>query len=160
MPFVPQTRIFDVTDLDATVALAARLAQRLRRGDIIALHGTLGVGKTSFARALIQTLLAEAGIVDEVPSPTFSLVQQYFLRPFTIWHFDFYRIDDPAEAYELGIEEAFAEGVSLIEWPERIAPLLPEACLEIHISTDAPMSGRRRFEFRIPEIWEARLADI
>lgn len=155
-----RSRIFDIADLDATAALAAQLATRLRRGDILTLHGTLGVGKTSFARALIQTLLAQEGIADEVPSPTFSLVQQYFLRQFDIWHFDFYRIDDPLEAYELGIEEAFADGVSLIEWPERIASLLPADRLEIHINTDAPMSGRRRFEFRIPKIWEARLADI
>lgn len=155
-----RTRIFDVTDLDATQALAARLAGLLRRGDIIALQGTLGVGKTSFARAIIQTLLVQEGIADEVPSPTFSLVQQYFLPRFDIWHFDFYRIDAPAEAFELGIEEAFADGVSLIEWPERIAPLLPDDRLEIHISTNAPMSGQRRFEFRIPQIWEARLAEI
>lgn len=155
-----RSRIFDVADLNATQALAARLAGLLRRGDIIALQGTLGVGKTSFARAIIQTLLAREGIADEVPSPTFSLVQQYFLSRFDIWHFDFYRVDNPADAYELGIEEAFAEGVSLIEWPERIASLLPAERLDIHISTDAPMSGRRRFEFTLSPAWEARLADI
>ncbi len=155
-----RSRIFDVTDLEATQALAARLAGLLGRGDVIALQGTLGVGKTSFARAIIQTLLVREGIADEVPSPTFSLVQQYFLSRFDIWHFDFYRIDNPVEAYELGIEEAFAEGVSLIEWPARIASLLPAERLDIHISTQAPMSGQRRFEFTMSPTWETRLADF
>jgi tRNA threonylcarbamoyladenosine biosynthesis protein TsaE len=119
----------DLPDPAATAALAARLAALALRGDVIALGGDLGSGKTSFARAFINALpRAEdtpAGEAEEVPSPTFTLVQTYRRRPADVWHFDLYRLTRPEEAYELGIEEAFAEAISLIEWPERLEGLLP-----------------------------------
>ena len=115
-------------DERATQALAARLAARARRGDVIALAGPLGSGKTSFARGFIRARCGPA----EVPSPTFTLVEVYAAADApAIWHFDLFRIETPEEAWELGIEEAFAEGISLIEWPERLGPLLPPAHLAI-----------------------------
>jgi len=110
-----------LADLAATERLAARLARHAEPGDVIALEGPLGAGKTSFARGFIRALTGAA----EVPSPTFTLVQSYDAGRFTIWHFDLYRIARPEEADELGLDEALSEGVALIEWPERLGPAVP-----------------------------------
>ncbi len=113
--------IVDLPDEAATAAFAARISALAAVGDIIALKGDLGAGKTTFARGFIRA----RGGTEEVPSPTFTLVQVYELTSAAIWHFDLYRLKSPEEAWELDIEEAFAEGISLIEWPERLGPLLP-----------------------------------
>jgi tRNA threonylcarbamoyladenosine biosynthesis protein TsaE len=113
-----------------TAALGERLAEHARPGDVIALHGDLGAGKTTLARALIRRL---AGPETEAPSPTFTLVQSYQTPGLTIWHFDLYRLNDPREARELGMEETI-EGLSLIEWPERLGRDLPLARLEVRLS--------------------------
>lgn len=115
-------------DEAATDRLARALAPLLQAGDVIALAGELGAGKTRLARALIGAL---AGAAEEVPSPTFTLVQSYDTPRGTLWHFDLYRLTRPEEAYELGIEEAFADGIAVIEWPERLGRLLPADRLEI-----------------------------
>lgn len=112
----------------ATRDLAERLAGVARAGDVIALDGDLGTGKTVFARAFIEAL---EGRDEEVPSPTFTLVQTYELGDRLVYHFDLYRLEDPEEAYELDIEEAFAEGISLVEWPDRLGGLLPERALRV-----------------------------
>src|SRR5579871_3208575 len=109
-------------DPTATARLAAGVAPLARIGDVVALHGALGSGKTSFARAFVA---ARAGRVIEVPSPTFTLVQTYDLPNGPVWHFDLYRLERPDDAIELGIDEAFADAISLIEWPERLGALLP-----------------------------------
>lgn len=136
----------DLPDMAATGALAARLGPLLRAGDVVALFGGLGAGKTAFARALIQALQAPLGAVEEVPSPTFSLVQYYQIGPLGLWHFDLYRLSAPDETWELGLEEAFATGVSLIEWPERLGALLPADRLEVYleIPADAEFDETRR----------------
>ena len=112
-----------------TAEIAARLAKQLKSGDIVALYGTLGAGKTAFCRGFIQSLLPET----EVPSPTFTLLQTYDTPSFPVYHFDMYRLKSPEEAYEIGIEDAFAEGVSLIEWPEKIGSVLPKKHIRVHI---------------------------
>lgn len=117
----------ELENLAATERLAARLAPALRVGDVVGLQGPLGAGKTAFARALIRAL----GGDEEVPSPTFTLVQLYELPAFMLFHFDLYRLAKPEDAYELGIEEAFVEGVTLIEWPERLGVLLPHERLDV-----------------------------
>lgn len=117
----------DLPDEAATAMLAGRLARLLRQGDVIALSGDLGAGKTSFARAALRAL----GHDGEVPSPTFTLVQVYDLAPCPVWHVDLYRLAAPDEAIELGIEEAFAEAITLIEWPDRLGALLPSDRLDI-----------------------------
>ncbi len=128
-------------DSDATGALARRIAAVARSGDVIALAGDLGSGKTCFARAFINALPGGAELED-VPSPTFTLVQSYDRAPAEVWHFDLYRLDRPEEAFELGIEEAFAGGITLIEWPERLGPLLPVERLEIAFSFAAGPDAR------------------
>ena len=119
-------------DEAATAALGARLAGIARPGDVIALHGDLGAGKTTLARALIRAL---AGPDTEAPSPTFTLVQTYATPGLAIWHFDLYRLENPGEARELGLEEA-VDGLAVIEWPERLGRDLPRMRLEVRLSFD------------------------
>jgi tRNA threonylcarbamoyladenosine biosynthesis protein TsaE len=145
----------DLPDETATATLAACLAERARAGDVIALKGDLGTGKTTFARAFIAAL----GGGEEVPSPTFTLVQTYAPGAVTIWHFDLYRLEAPEEAWELGIEEAFATGIALVEWPERLGPLIPANRLEIALAFGARPEARQATLSAGPD-WAARLADI
>ncbi|NKB50480.1 MAG: tRNA (adenosine(37)-N6)-threonylcarbamoyltransferase complex ATPase subunit type 1 TsaE [Alphaproteobacteria bacterium] len=135
----PATLTRDLTDIAATQALGATISGLLRAGDVVALYGELGAGKTTLARALIAAL----GHTGEVPSPTFTLVQSYDLSPVAVWHFDLYRIDAPDEIIELGIEEALADAISLIEWPERMASQLPPDRLDILLSYTDSEVGRR-----------------
>lgn len=127
---------FTISALDETQTWALKFAHILQKGDIIALQGDLGVGKTTFCRFLIQGLNP---IFTEIPSPTFTLVQTYEMPKGSLWHFDCYRLNRPEDAIELGIEEAFHTGISLIEWPEKISPLLPPSTLfltfELHLET-------------------------
>jgi len=130
----------DLPDEAATRALAVRLAAHARAGDAIGLKGPLGAGKTTFARAFIAARAALSGVeVDDVPSPTFTLVQAYDFpgdveQSPTVFHIDLYRIENSDETIELGLEDAFASGVCLIEWPEKGATLLPVPDLHIRIT--------------------------
>ena len=117
-----------VTTEKETATIANNLAPLLKIGDVVALKGTLGVGKTTFVRALVNALI---GTKTDVPSPTFTLLQTYDTPNFPLYHFDFYRLKTPEEAYEIGIEDAFMDGVSMIEWPEKIGSLLPQNHKEI-----------------------------
>jgi tRNA threonylcarbamoyladenosine biosynthesis protein TsaE len=124
---------------DATEALGATLAVRLKPGDVVGLKGDLGAGKTTLARAIIRAAAADPDLI--VPSPTFTLVEVYDTPRGPFWHFDLYRLDDPQQVYELGWEEARAEGIVLMEWPERLGPLLPK-----HLSVTLELAsddGRR-----------------
>ncbi|HEY8964484.1 MAG TPA: tRNA (adenosine(37)-N6)-threonylcarbamoyltransferase complex ATPase subunit type 1 TsaE, partial [Alphaproteobacteria bacterium] len=104
-------------------SVAAEIAPFLKGGGLVTLNGDLGMGKTAFARALIRHL-TNAG--EDVPSPTYTLLQTYNAPNMSIWHFDLYRLKSPDEVYELGWEDAVAPGnLVLIEWPERIEDLLP-----------------------------------
>ncbi|UTW51946.1 tRNA (adenosine(37)-N6)-threonylcarbamoyltransferase complex ATPase subunit type 1 TsaE [bacterium SCSIO 12827] len=138
---------------DAALSLGARLAAVCRPGDAIALWGGLGMGKTVIARGFVRALL---GPDEEVPSPTFTLVQPYDGPDATLYHFDLYRLNDPEEAFELDIEDAFAEGISLIEWPERLGPYLPGGRLDLRLS---PGDGenRRRVTLSGGGDWTERL---
>ncbi len=117
-------------DPAATRALGARLAGLLRRGDLIGLEGELGAGKSELARAVIH---ARAGAAIEVPSPTFTLVQTYDLPGLRITHVDLYRLGDPAELSELGLDEALDQGALLVEWPERAGAMLPADRLTVQL---------------------------
>lgn len=131
-------------DEGATDALAQALAHILHPGDVIALSGSLGAGKTALARALINALPRPDGsyAAEEVPSPTFTLVQTYERAPAPVWHFDLYRLSDPDEVEELGWDEAVGEGIVLVEWPDRLGALLPEDRLDILICFPAKGAGR------------------
>lgn len=134
----------------ATAALGARLGAAARAGDVIALYGDLGAGKTTLARALIRSL---TGPETEAPSPTFTLVQTYQTARFPIWHFDLYRLKESGEARELGLEEA-VDGLALIEWPERLGRDLPVARLEVRLSFDGAGRIARLVDL---DDWSARI---
>lgn len=154
--------VVTLADEAATQALARRLAQVAQAGDVIALHGDLGAGKTSLARAFVRAL---AGEEEEVPSPTFTLAQIYDWPGGspdggTVWHFDLYRLEKPEDALELGIEEAFADGVSLIEWPDRLGPWLPRDRLDLRL-TAGPAEGSRQAELTaMGHRWSKRLQEL
>lgn len=146
----------DLADEAATRALGARLARYARPGDVILLFGTLGTGKSTLARAFVRALTSED---EEVPSPTFTLVQAYEAEPADIWHFDLYRLDKPEDSFELGMEDAFADGISLIEWPERLGSLIPRRRLEIALSAGENQTARRAVLTSHSQ-WDDRLKDL
>jgi tRNA threonylcarbamoyladenosine biosynthesis protein TsaE len=130
--------VLALPDLAATERLAGRLAALTRPGDVIGLKGPLGAGKTAFARGFIAALFGPI----EVPSPTFTLVQTYEDEKYAVWHVDLYRLGAPAEAEELGLEEAYAHAVLLIEWPERLGALMAADWLEIALKEGAGPDAR------------------
>ena len=120
-----------LTSPDETAALGAAIAPILGPGDVLLLEGDVGAGKTHFARSLIQARLAAAGRQEDVPSPTYTLVQTYDDGNCEIWHADLYRVTDPAECLELGLDEAFDAAICLVEWPAALGPARPENALVI-----------------------------
>ena len=134
-------------DLDATARLGAGIAAGLKSGDAVALWGDLGAGKTTLARAILRAL----GVRDEVPSPTFTLVQSYETEP-RIAHFDLYRLKSARELEELGFEDALTDGAVLVEWPERAPEALPPDALHIRLKHEA---GMRTARLTGPLRWES-----
>jgi len=126
-PFVRHIRL---PDMAATETLGSRIAEGLETGDAIALEGDLGAGKTTLARAILRAL----GVSEDVPSPTFTLVQIYETPRLMVRHYDLYRIENPAEMDELGLDDALAEGAALIEWPDRATGRLPHDMLRVALS--------------------------
>jgi tRNA threonylcarbamoyl adenosine modification protein YjeE len=142
--------------LSATHELGRRLAALIRPGDVIVLRGVLGAGKTELARALIR---ARAGAEIEVPSPSYTLVQDYRFADLVIRHIDLYRIEDAAELSELGLDAPDADEAWLIEWPERAEAALPPGRLEVELRQgDAPEARIARLVARGP--WGDRLAAL
>ncbi|MBA4759229.1 tRNA (adenosine(37)-N6)-threonylcarbamoyltransferase complex ATPase subunit type 1 TsaE [Sphingosinicella sp.] len=140
-----------LADEAATDRFGRRLAARLVPGDVVLLSGDLGAGKTALARGI----LAGLGHVGEVPSPTFTLVQSYEVPGvrLPVWHVDLYRLEDPDEVEELGLDEILADGALVIEWPERAGARWPEA---LHLTLTDSGEGSRRLTARVPPAWEAR----
>ena len=141
----------ELKDEAETRALGSALAGVLQRGDFVALYGGLGAGKTTLSRGLIQALI---GAAIEVPSPTYMLVQTYEAHDFQLWHFDLYRIEDAAALTELGWEET-ADGVALVEWPERAAGQLPKWRLDVWLYEEG--TGRKARLEPHGEDWHKRL---
>jgi tRNA threonylcarbamoyladenosine biosynthesis protein TsaE len=141
-----------LVDVDATEAAGASLAGTLRAGDVVTLSGGLGAGKTSFARGVLRAL----GLTEEAPSPTFAIVQPYDVPEvrLPVLHVDLYRIEDPAEIAELGIDEARGFGALLIEWPEHGgAGRWPDA---LALAFAPEPDGARRLTWTAPPAWEGR----
>lgn len=122
-------RSYVLKSQDVTRRIAGTLAGALDAGDTILLQGGLGAGKTHFARCLIQARLAAADLSEDVPSPTFTLVQTYCDGAIEIWHCDLYRLSGPGEVFELGLDEAFETAICLVEWPDRLGDLAPAGAL-------------------------------
>ncbi len=127
-----------------TIGFAAEFSANLSAGDVVLLHGDLGMGKSVFSRAVIRALCGDDAM--EVPSPTFTLVQQYDAPLGAIWHFDLYRLSDESEIYEIGWEEAMVGGISLVEWPERLGGLSPARYIEVILSPKADDKDARQIE--------------
>ena len=139
-------REFPLPDLDATTRLGAGIAAGLKPGMVVALWGDLGSGKTTLARAILRAL----GVTEDVPSPTFTLVQSYDTHP-PVAHYDLYRLKNPREVAELGFDDALAEGAALVEWPERAPEILPPDALHVRLSLQ---DDARLARLTGPAIWE------
>lgn len=142
-------------DEPATARLAGGLARAARPGDAICLRGDLGAGKTALARAFVRARLDDPA--EEVPSPTFTLVQTYD-DPQTgglVWHFDLYRLERPDDALELDLEDAFADGLCLVEWPDRLGPYLPRRRLDLTLTIDPDGVSRTATLSGLPHLLEA-----
>jgi tRNA threonylcarbamoyladenosine biosynthesis protein TsaE len=141
-----------LADVAATEALGRALAPLLRAGDVVALFGDLGMGKTSFARGVLAAL----GLAEEAPSPTFAIVQPYAPPEVSLplGHVDLYRLDDPEDAEELGLDEMLEDGALLVEWPERLGDALWPHALRLTFAADP--EGGRRLTWAVPAAWEGR----
>jgi tRNA threonylcarbamoyladenosine biosynthesis protein TsaE len=139
---------FSLADESATQRLGATLAGALRPRDLVALEGGLGAGKTTLARAILRAASGEPALI--VPSPTFTLVEVYDTPKGTFWLFDLYRLEAPEQVFVLGWVEALADGIVLIEWPERLGALLPMPALTVTLTVKdeerhAVLEGDARF---------------
>ncbi|MBB3693084.1 tRNA (adenosine(37)-N6)-threonylcarbamoyltransferase complex ATPase subunit type 1 TsaE [Sphingomonas sp. BK580] len=141
-----------LSDAAATLALGAELAPLLRAGDVVTLSGGLGAGKTSLARGVLAAL----GLAEEAPSPTFAIVQPYAPPDVTLplLHVDLYRLDEPGEVEELGLDEARLDSALLIEWPERAGPGRWADALALTLAVEP--DGARRLTWAAPPAWGAR----
>lgn len=152
----PAHRTIRLESPEATARLGQRIAPHLRPGDVLLLEGPIGAGKSHFARAVIQARLAATGRMEDVPSPTYTLVQTYEDDAAEIWHADLYRLTHPDEVLELGLTEAFATAICLVEWPDRLGNLTPEGALTFDFSL-ADAEDARLLTFTGPA---ARFADL
>lgn len=142
---------------DDTARLAERMARLLHPGDVLLLSGEIGAGKTHFARALIQSMLTTP---EDVPSPTFTLVQVYDTPAGEIWHSDLYRLTHPDEAIELGLLDAFETAICLIEWPDRLGDLAPPNALSLAFSPGDHDDARRLVLTWSSPAWAGRLKEL
>ncbi|KMK65289.1 tRNA (adenosine(37)-N6)-threonylcarbamoyltransferase complex ATPase subunit type 1 TsaE [Puniceibacterium sp. IMCC21224] len=138
------TALFHASSPESTCTLAQRLGAHLRPGDVLLLSGEIGAGKTHFARCLIQSRLIEP---EDVPSPTFTLVQQYDTDAGELWHADLYRLYDPDHCVELGLTDAFETAICVVEWPDRLAALTPADALEISFAAPGDADDSRDLLF-------------
>jgi len=125
-----------------TADLARKIAPYLKAGDVMLLSGDIGSGKTHFARSLIHARQEKAGFTEDIPSPTFTLVQTYQVDDLEIWHADLYRLTSAEEIIELGLTEAYSTGICLIEWPDRMGQDLPDRYLSLEFCQGANADTR------------------
>lgn len=134
----------------ATLAFGRKLSKALRVGDVVTLSGPLSAGKTTLVRGLLKAL----GHKGEVPSPSFAIVQPYENLRVPVWHVDLYRIEDPSDLNELGLEDIREDGVLIVEWPEHANEAMwPEA---LALSLNVVEDGARALTAKVPAAWEGR----
>ena len=126
--------------------LAGAMSVYLRVGDCLLLSGPVGAGKTHFARAILHAMMARGGVTEDVPSPTFTLVQTYETIEGEVWHADLYRLTHSDELIELGLEEAFDNAITLVEWPDRLGDFRPARHLDLRFSMPDLESDTRLLE--------------
>jgi tRNA threonylcarbamoyladenosine biosynthesis protein TsaE len=136
--------LYHSTSEGATADLARALAPALTSGTPVCLWGDLGMGKSVFARALVRALSRNPAL--DVPSPTYTLVQEYESPQGLVFHFDLYRLSHPEEVYELGWDDALAAGITIMEWPERLGSLLPSPRFDIRMTGGDTGPDSRRIE--------------
>lgn len=142
---------FKLDSLDQTDAIASVLADFLSSGDAVLLQGPVGAGKTELARRIIQTMQQAHGPAEEVPSPTFTLVQTYMAGDQELWHADLYRLSELDELYELGLIEALDSAIVLVEWPERMGSLRPANALLLTLDLKQDDTRRLHLEWSDPK---------
>ncbi|NDR57554.1 tRNA (adenosine(37)-N6)-threonylcarbamoyltransferase complex ATPase subunit type 1 TsaE [Aliiruegeria sabulilitoris] len=149
----------DLPDAEATAQLGAHLARLLEPGDCLLLSGPIGAGKSHLARSAIRCLMEENGeAAEDIPSPTYTLVQTYPAGDTELWHADLYRLADPSEVMELGLDEGFETGICFVEWPDRLGPDAPGDALDIELSEQGQ---GRRVVLRGPALrWKDRLMRV
>jgi tRNA threonylcarbamoyl adenosine modification protein YjeE len=135
MPWTPSEAVLCLTGADRTADLGRWIAPQLDAGDVLLLDGPLGAGKSHLARAIIQTRVVAEGRHEDVPSPTFTLVQFYDCA-IPMVHADLYRLADPDEASELGLTDGFGTSITLIEWPARLGAYIPTGALTVRMAPD------------------------
>lgn len=142
---------------DATCRLAQSLADRVGAGDVLLLSGGVGAGKTHFARCLILASLTQP---EDVPSPTYTLVQTYHGRSGEIWHADLYRLTRIDEVEELGLAQAFSESTCLVEWPDRLGDLAPPDALTLTFDAGTTDDSRELTLHWTAPAWDSKLKDL
>ena len=146
-----------LSSVDDTAQWAARLGAVLRPGDVILLSGGIGAGKSFVARSIIQS---HQSTPEDVPSPTFTLVQTYDTALGEIWHADLYRLSGPDDIIELGLYDAFDTAICLIEWPDRLQDLTPSTALNIAFSLDQSDTARTLTITAPNDDWYVRLKQV
>lgn len=145
---------FKLSHIDETQKLADHIAPFLKKGDCLLLRGDLGAGKTTFAQYLIRSLLKDGSA--DIPSPTFTLVQHYDIKApqaQRLDHYDCYRLEGPEEILEIGLEDSLSKAITLIEWPEKIAPFLPSNAYRLDLIIDSNDNTSRRASLKAPSNW-------
>lgn len=152
------TQTLILPDAETTTRLGQALARDLGPGDALLLSGPIGAGKSHLARAIILAKLAAEGRVEDVPSPTYTLIQTYETAGAEIWHADLYRLGDADEVLELGLDDAFDSALCLVEWPDRLGPLAPKDALQIGLELEG--AGRRATLHAEAPKWSKTLAQL
>ena len=151
-----KTLAFTLDTPEDTARFATLLGAQLAPGDVVLLEGDVGAGKTHFARSLIQSLLSHA---EDVPSPTFTLVQTYPTELGDIWHADLYRLTSTHEIEELGLVDAFETDICLVEWPDRLGPLVPAHGLTLSFMPAETETARHMTVRWTDRKWDSKLKD-
>lgn len=154
----PASLSFDLANTNATTRLADALAAKARPGLCVLLEGPVGAGKTFLARAVLHALMRAQGPIEDVPSPTFTLVQTYEVGALDVWHADLYRLTAPEELVELGLDAAFDQAFCLVEWPDRLGVFQPSGAARIALEPDPHAADMRTARITGPADLTAHLS--